>query len=85
MHLFNIEGKVSIMKKEIILKTCLLSLALFNILPIINILSEGKLLFLLYLDLWFVNLLYCIICPFYLAYKHQVTWMAFLRHHFCLY
>lgn len=64
------------MNKEIILKACLLSLTLFNIPPIINILSGGKLSFLLYLDLWFVNLLYCIICPFYLAYKHQITWMT---------
>ncbi len=76
MHLFNIEGKVNIMKKEIILKTCLLSLALFNIPPIINIIGGESWSFLLFLDLWFVNLLYCLICPFYLGYKHHVTWMA---------
>ncbi len=76
MHLFNIEGKVNIMKKEIILKTCLLSFALFNIPPIINIIGGGSWPFLIFLDMWFINLLYCIICPFYLAYKHQVTWMA---------
>lgn len=48
MHLFNIEGKVSIMKKEIILKTCLLSLALFNIPPIINIIGGESWSFLLF-------------------------------------